>query len=273
MTFADHGVYDPRTETGGLNAEAQRLEDQAALSWPQEQAILARLIENPACHILEVGSGSGAVTARLLTDFPTARITALEPDPDLRAIAMARLGSSERLQMVHGSIDHNALPEAAFDLIVARYVFQHLIDPVAAARRLMNYLAPGGRLVVLDVDAALWGLAEPADPSLAAIHATAAATHVGQGGDRLIGRKLWSILQMAGYQTPALETFCYHSGECGLAAFTSQLGPQRLLPAVVCGDLGFDAYLRLVEANRRFFADPQAFVLMLGFAGHGRRPD
>jgi len=272
MRFADHGrAYDPRREAGGLVAEAARLEAQAAQSWPREREILARLIAVPRPRILEVGSGSGAVTMRLLADFPEAQVTALEPDGDLLALAGERLGASPRLSLVHGSIDHNPLGEGGFDLVVVRYVLQHLADPVAALGALRAKLAPGGRLAVIDVDGGLWGAAEPTDPTLAPLHAAAAATHAGRGGDRLVGRRLWSLLRAAGYGDPRLEVFCYHSGDLGLAAFAPQLGPERLLPAVTAGDLAFEDYLRLVEADRRFLADPEAFVLMLGFVCSGGR--
>ncbi|CAN5258696.1 hypothetical protein BH10PSE4_BH10PSE4_03350 [soil metagenome] len=272
MRFADHArAYDPRAEAGGLAAEAARLEAQAGLSWPREREILARLIRTPLPRILEVGSGSGAVTARLLADFPDAEITALEPDTDLLGLSAERVGASPRLSLVHGSIDHNTLPDGGFDLVVLRYVLQHLADPVAAVRALGGKLAPGGRLAVIDVDGGLWGAAEPTDPSLAPLHAAAATTQAGRGGDRLVGRRLWSILLAAGYPSPKLEVFCYHSGELGLAAFAPQLGPERLLPAVTAGDLAFEDYLKLVEADRRFLNDPKAFVLMLGFVCSGGR--
>lgn len=276
MSFADRGAYDPRAEAGGVAGETGRLEAQTALSWPQEQAILRRLHPGPDPRVLEVGSGTGAVTRRLLDAWPEARVTALEPDADLLAVAARALAAdlaAGRLSLAHGSIDHNTLAGKRFDLIVVRYVLQHLADPVAAVRALAPLLSPGGRLVAIEVDAALWGAAEPTDPALAAIHAAASATHGRQGGDRLIGRRLWRILRQAGYGDCRLESFCYHSDELGLAAFEPQLSPERLLPAVTAGDLAFADYLRLVEAHQRFMRDPDAFVLMLGFAAHGRWGD
>ncbi len=273
MSFPDAGVYDPRRESGGLDAEALRLERQAALSWPEEFAILARLTAAPAPSILEVGCGSGAVTECLLRAWPDATVTALEPDSDLLDMARRRLAGTvpERVQWVHGSIEENDLPDRTFDLIVIRYVLQHLKDATGAVRSLLPKLADGGRLAAIDVDGALWGAAHPTDPSLAELHAAASAWQGRAGGDKLIGRRLWSILHDAGVAAPMLEVFAYHSGERGLAAFEPQLNPERLLPAVGSGDLPFDSYLRLIEAHRGFNADPTAFVLMLGFIAHGGR--
>lgn len=266
-------AYDPRREAGGLTAEAARLEAQALLSWPEERRILARLVQGSRPRILEVGSGTGAITERLLADFPEAEITALEPDPDLLAVSARRLGARPRLRQVQGSIAANTLPDGAYDLIVLRYVLQHLPDPAAELRALKTKLAPAGQLAVIEVDGELWGLAEPSDPSLGRLHAAAAATHVGRQGDRLIGRRLWSLLRAAGYAAPRLETYCYHSGDLGLPAFAPQLSPERLLPAVTAGDLSFEDYMTLLQAHQRFMADPEAFVLLIGFlASAGRAP-
>lgn len=281
---SDYGAYDPRAEVGGVLRETTRLETQAALSWREEQAILARLVPRPGLSLLEVGSGTGAFTARLLAAWPQARITALEPDRELLALARQRVvvaADALTPQWVAGSIECNDLPDGVYDLVVVRYVLQHLTDPVTAIRRLLPKLAPRGRIVAIDVDGALWGAAEPTDPSLAALHAAGAdentGTHAGGQAvprtNRLVGRRLWHILRDAGCTDCKLEVFVYHSGDLGLAAFESQLNPERLLRSVASGQLPFENYLRLLQAHRHFMADPQAFILMLGFAAHGCRPE
>jgi trans-aconitate methyltransferase len=252
LRSSDYGAYDPRAEAGGVLRETSRMETQAALSWREEQAILARLVPRPDLSLLEVGSGTGAFTTRLLAAWPQARITALEPDPELLALARQRIvAAADALapQWVAGSIECNNLPDGAYDLVVVRYVLQHLADPVTAIHRLLPKLAPHGRIVAIDVDGALWGAAEPTDPALAALHAAGADqnanTHAdGQAGprtNRLVGRRLWHILRDAGCADCRLEVFAYHSGDFGLAAFESQLNPERLLRSVASGQLPFES--------------------------------
>jgi SAM-dependent methyltransferase len=274
VTFADQGGYDPRAESGGMAAELLRLEAQAGISWETERAILARLIDTATPRVLEVGCAGGAVTARLLRCWPGVALTALEPDAQLLAQARRTVQAAapaSNVEWVWGSIHDNALADDCFDLILVRYVLQHLDDPVAAAAALLPKLSARGRLVAIDVDAALWGAAEPQSPALAKLHVRAACDAGGRRVDRLIGRKLWRILQQAGYRDCRQEAYVYHSGEQGLAMFEPQLDPARWLPAVADGQLPWNDYLALVQAHRSFMADPDAYVMLLGFAAHGRR--
>lgn len=279
MNYAGQGGYDPHTEAGGFDAELARLEAQAQLSWEAELAILMRLVSGTAPRLLEVGCGGGAITRRLLSCWPDAQLTVLEPDAQLldraRSAVMAD-GLAATVRWVRGSILDNALPNAAFDLILVRFVFQHLDDPVAAARALLPKLAGNGRLLVIDVDGALWGAAEPSDPALTALHERVSSAPQVEStrphGDRLIGRKLWRILHAAGFQDCRHEAYVYHSGEQGLAPFERQLNPERWLAAVASGALSLADYVQLLHAHQRFIGDPDAYVMLLGFAAHGRRP-
>ena len=74
-----------RVKAAKSSAELHRLEAQVG------QAGAARLLTQAglrdAMSVLEVGSGPGFLTARLLALLPTARITALEVSPELAAIA------------------------------------------------------------------------------------------------------------------------------------------------------------------------------------------
>jgi ubiquinone/menaquinone biosynthesis C-methylase UbiE len=274
MTFSDQGTYDPRAESGGMSAELARLEAQAGISWEAELAILARLVDTGTPRVLEVGCAGGAITSRLLRHWPGASLTALEPDALLLEQARRTVqaaGQGANVEWVWGSIHDNTLPDDRFDLILVRYVFQHLDDPVASAAALLPKLSARGRLVAIDVDAAMWGAAEPQSPALANLHVRAALDGAGRRGDRLIGRKLWRILQQAGYRDCRQEAYVYHSGDQGMALFEPQLNPARWLPSVACGVLPWTDYLALLEAHQRFMADPDAYVMLLGFAAHGRR--
>lgn len=274
MKFADQGSYDPRAESGGMAGELLRLEAQARISWDAELAILNRLVRTETPRVLEVGCAGGAVTSRLLQRWPGASLTALEPDASLLEQARRTVraaGQASSVQWTLGSIHDNNLPDNAFDLVLVRYVLQHLDDPVAAAAALLPKLSARGRLAAIDVDAAMWGVAEPQSPTLANLHIRAAFDGAGRMGDRLIGRRLWRILQQAGYRDCHQEAYVYHSGEQGIALFEPQLDPARWLPAVACGALSWDDYLALLHAHRRFMADPEAYVMLLGFAAHGGR--
>ena len=73
------------------------------------------------------------------------------------------------------------LADGSADVVLFRYVLQHvpeplpvLREPLPVLREALRVLRPGGRGYVIDVDGGLWGLAQPADPRLTAIHTRAA---------------------------------------------------------------------------------------------------
>lgn len=263
--------YRPERELGGFEREVERLERQAALSWAHEWRVLKPLAPSGGGVVLDAGCGNGAVTAELSAALPGSRIIGLDAHPGLLERARARAVAGAEPEWCLGDIGDTPFPDAMFDLVVSRYVFQHLPEPVAAARELRRVLRPGGYLAVVDVDAGLWGAAEPdlAGLSQEAYRALGAAQSA-DGGDRLIGRRLPRVLRDAGYADVTVRPFAYTSDEVGLAALAAQLSPERLLPLVERGAVGMTAYLRAMAAWQRFVAG-DGFVLLLGFVVAGRR--
>ena len=159
-----------------------------------------------------------------------------------------------------------------FDLVLSRYLFQHLARPDLVAAEALRVLRAGGVHAVIDIDDELWGLAEPRFPALQAIHAKASASQTEAGRNRRIGRSLHSILDGAGYADAALDVFCYGSDWLGLEPFGAQIDPARLLPLLRDGSLSMSDYLAAQAMTDAFTATPGARVLLLGFIGSGRRP-
>ncbi len=53
-----------------------------------------------------------------------------------------------------------------------------------------------------------------------------------RGGNRQIGRRLWYMLNAAGFRNLDLEVVANHSGTISVEPFLQQLNPDRLLPLV-----------------------------------------
>lgn len=265
--------YRPETELGGFEQELERLDHQAMLTWAHEWRILRPLAPSGGGAVLDAGCGNGAVTAELSAALPGTRVVGLDAHPALldRARARGRAADAAEPELFKGDIGRTPFADGEFDLVLSRYVFQHLQEPVAAARELRRILRPGGHLAVIDVDAGLWGIAEPdmSGQSQEAYRALGAAQHA-QGGDRLIARRLPRVLRDAGYTDVSVRPFAYTSDEVGLAALAPQLSPERLLPLVERGAVSMTAYLQAMTAWQRFVAD-DGFVLLLGFVVVGRR--
>ncbi|MFE6520817.1 methyltransferase domain-containing protein [Streptomyces sp. NPDC057794] len=96
---------------------------------------------------LDIGSGSGTV-ARWLADrvAPTGEVVATDVKP-------RHLPDGPCLTALRHDVVTDPLPEAAFDLVVARLVLQHLPERLAVLGKLVRALKPGGLLHIEEFDA------------------------------------------------------------------------------------------------------------------------
>jgi hypothetical protein len=83
---------------------------------------------------------------------------------------------------------------------------------------------------------------------------------------------LHRILAAAGFHDPQLRVYGYHSDALGLEAMAPLLDPAALAPLVESGALSPEELARAFASYRRFRADPDAFVLLTGFAAAARAP-
>lgn len=266
--------YAANPEYRGWEDELERLSAQVLLSWEQEARLLNWLGLQDGMSVLELGSGPGFVTGKLLPLLPNSSITAVEIDPEMHKRAKQHLGdsASNRLKLVEASVMNMGLPEKHYDFALARLIFQHLSSPIEAAQEVLRVLKPGGKLAIIDLDAALWGIVEPYVPELQTIYAKSAQAQAARRGNQLIGRRLWRILQAAGYTNLRLEAFVYHSDELGIEPFIPQMDPDRLLPSVWSDWISPQEFATAHIAYQRFLKSPDAYILMLGLIACGERP-
>jgi SAM-dependent methyltransferase len=98
----------------------------------------------PGTRMLEIGPGTGQATMELLARGAT--VDAIELGANLAERLRARL-PDERLTVTVGDIHTVALPEAAYDTVVAATML-HWLDVPTLLPRLATALRPGGWLVV-----------------------------------------------------------------------------------------------------------------------------
>ncbi len=153
---------------------------------------------------LDVGCGNGAVTRMLAQRVgPEGLALGIDIDPVKIELATAE-AEAEGLTQLRFAVGDVAGIEAAvrgaapaFDRIHARFLLSHLTDPAAAVAAMAGLLAPGGALMVMDVDfsAAFCEPPHPAFDRYTELYVTAAR---GRGADPLIGPKLPRLLDAAG---------------------------------------------------------------------------
>lgn len=123
---------------------------QAEAIWPQELPVIGRYQPR---DVLDLGCGTGEITARIAELFPTARITGV----DLIASHLERArGKAARFgdRVTFQEADAFELPFAAgtFDLVVCRHVLQAIPSPERVLAEMVRVGRPGGWLHVIAED-------------------------------------------------------------------------------------------------------------------------
>jgi ubiquinone/menaquinone biosynthesis C-methylase UbiE len=101
---------------------------------------------------LEIGAGSGAVTAQLLTAFPGLRMVATDYDGDMVRVARTTLAPFGDRAAVEQA-DAAALPFEAgrFDFVLSAAMLHHVGHWEKALAEIMRILRPGGALIGYDL--------------------------------------------------------------------------------------------------------------------------
>jgi malonyl-CoA O-methyltransferase len=129
---AQADVYDAAADLQWLVAE--RLAEQ----------IEARIRKVPR-RILEIGCGTGFLSARLADAFPETRLVLTDIAPTMLTRCRARIGDKHTYMVLDGERPDGL--EGGFDLIASNLAFQWFVDLPGAMARLSELLAPGGQML------------------------------------------------------------------------------------------------------------------------------
>lgn len=138
---------------GGLEGR-ERLRVLARVMWPTTEALFARVGVPADARCLDLGCGGGDVSVALATLAPDGSVLGTDLDETKLAMARDEAGAAG-LTNVSFAIDDVMEPstdDARFDVIYARFLLTHLTDPALALRTIAGRLAPGGVLMVEDID-------------------------------------------------------------------------------------------------------------------------
>jgi ArsR family transcriptional regulator len=101
--------------------------------------------------VLDAGSGDGTV-AQLLAGRARS-VTCLDRNPRMVAAARARLAEHSNVHVLAGDVETIPTADAAFDQALLYNVLACVPQPARAVAELARVLRPGGRLVVVTLDA------------------------------------------------------------------------------------------------------------------------
>lgn len=94
----------------------------------------------------DIGAGTGIFSRQLLQ--AGYRVTAVEPNEDMRCRAEQALNGTAGYQSVNGTADHTGLEDESVDYVTAAQAF-HWFDPVAFRRECRRILKPGGQVLLV----------------------------------------------------------------------------------------------------------------------------
>jgi ubiquinone/menaquinone biosynthesis C-methylase UbiE len=187
-----HSTYIHGTEP----PEQERL---AELNRLTNDTFLAFLDVPVHARVLEVGSGLG-ILAGEIAKVSRRRVVGVE----LSAAQIASAAGVSGAAFVQA--DAHALPFAggAFDLVFARYLLEHVRDPQAVLAEMRRVLRPGGCVAVMENDISLARF-DPDCPAFDGVWDMFGRLQRQLGGDGTIGRRLFGLLQRAGFQAIELS--------------------------------------------------------------------
>lgn len=166
--------------------ERERLDAMAGMWDPETMRAVRALGIGPGQRCLEAGAGTGSV-ARALAGLVGPDGYVLAADRDTRFLD----GLPDVVEVRPMDLMADDLPQAKFDLVHARLLVAHLHPHRQALRRLAGAVAPGGWLLVEEVDWTWADLLVPDAPAhTAMIHALQGFLQGAGGFDATYGRRL-----------------------------------------------------------------------------------
>ena len=114
--------------------------------WSRQVAprFLSWLAQPAGCRWLDVGCGTGALSAAILEHCAPAAVTGVEPSDGFLASARQNLAGRAALQK--GAADSLPLADASVDVVVSGLVLNFVPDPRAALKEMRRVAGSGGRI-------------------------------------------------------------------------------------------------------------------------------
>lgn len=216
-------------------------------------------------RIIDFGCGLAQFTRSIAWRVhPQGKVVGIERDSDQLAEALRQSRQANELDLVDlRQGDASCAPLAkheweTFDLAHARFLLEHLLDPLAVTRNMVRALRPGGRIVLADDDHDLLRL-WPEPPGFLELWQAYIQTYHLNGTDPHIGRRLVSLIHAAGAR-PIRNTWIFFgacSGNPNFEGFVENLAGviltarERILAAGLCSPACFDETLAALSAWSR----------------------
>jgi ubiquinone/menaquinone biosynthesis C-methylase UbiE len=156
------GTFPLSAQLGSRPAEewAITLESGRRMDALEIDEVVRQIGLQPGDMVAEIGAGTGIFSVPLARAVrPGGRVLAVEVDRGFLPMiaSKARQANLDNIQPVLGKFEDPRLPRGDIDVAFFHDVLHHIADRGPYLQRTASYLAPGGRIVVVDYDENLPG--------------------------------------------------------------------------------------------------------------------
>ena len=174
-------------------------------------------------RIIDFGCGLGQFTRAMARAVSRGRVVGIERSDEQLAGAQriaSTEGETDLVEFRRGDVLNLELPRdewGSFDLAHARFILEHVPNPLRVVQTMLRAVKPGGRIVLADDDhdvLRLW----PESPGIAELWNAYIRTYDRIGNDPYVGRRLVALLHEAG-AVPVRNTWIFFGGCAGMEIF------------------------------------------------------
>lgn len=212
----EHNAYGPGYRKGQLDHHEWRTAENSA-----EQllpTLVAMVAKNPELKFLDVGAGSGTLTASFSKYLPQGHITAVDLSDEIlvRAKEYNDEQGVKNVTFQQASVYELPFPDECFDVVHTSQMVVHLDEPQEAIKELVRVCKTGGVISIRDADmrmCLLW----PSTPGLDLCLDVWDKFQTTNGGSSIGGRRLISLALETGIKRDQIQlsfhTWCYSTPE------------------------------------------------------------
>jgi len=233
-------------------------------------------------RIVDFGAGLEQFTRSMARAVPRGRVIGIERDEK-------QLGESKRLatadneaalaEFRRGDVLNLELSRdewGSFDVAHARFILEHVPDPLRVVKTMVHAVKPGGRIVLADDDHGVMRL-WPEPPGFNDLWSAYIRTYDRIGNDPYVGRRLVSLLHEAG-AVPRRNTWIFFGGCAGMEIFdvlaANMAGVVRSAREAIVGMslFGRDAFDHVMQQYEIWSGRPDAALWFAVSWAEGTRP-